>query len=215
MERERWRGEGERDPPPPLRIRPVSSLSGERRPGGGGQEIVGGNERSAGGRGGGPAALVLGDRDELDTEEDLLLLLLLLMFCCIRQWILNQLDRRPYLVSQDISIDKLIYQNNVCLLNILLPTFLKMEFINWNFCYESIQVLLYTNNLFLDVQHYCNKNLKSTCIKELCYYCYLDPDLDMPTMRHFLSLQALQAVRFFLSTTHLSTERLSNSWRIG
>ena len=31
---------------------------------------------------------------------------------------------------------------------------------------------------------------------------YLDPDLDMPTMRHFRSLQALQAVRFFLSTTH-------------
>jgi hypothetical protein len=103
VESERWRGEGERDP---LRIRPVSSLSGERRPGGGGQEIVGGKERSAGGRGGGPAALVVGDRDELDTEEDLLLLLLLpLMFCCIRQWILNQLDRRPYLVSQEISID--------------------------------------------------------------------------------------------------------------
>ena len=32
---------------------------------------------------------------------------------------------------------------------------------------------------------------------------YLEPDLDMPTMRHFLSLQALQAVLFFLSTTHL------------
>jgi hypothetical protein len=46
------------------------------------------------------------------------------------------------------------------------------------------------------------------------YIDYLDPDLDMPTMRHFLSLQALQAVRFFLSTTHLGTERLSNSRRI-
>jgi hypothetical protein len=127
-------------------------LSGERRPGGGGQEIVGGKHRSAGGRGGGPAVLVVGDRDELETEEDLLLLLLLpLMFCCIRQWILNQLDRRPYLVSQDISIDKLIYQNNVCMLTILLTTFLKMEFINWIFCYESIQVLLYTNHLCLDV----------------------------------------------------------------
>jgi hypothetical protein len=155
VERERGSGEGERDPAP-LRIRPVSSLSGERRPGGGGQEIVGGKERSAGGRGGGPAALVVGDRDELETEEDLLLLLPL-MFCCIRQWILNQLDRRPYLVSQDLSIDKLIYQNNVCMLTILLPTFLKMEFINWIFCYESIQVLLYTNHLFLDVQHFCNK----------------------------------------------------------
>ena len=32
---------------------------------------------------------------------------------------------------------------------------------------------------------------------------YLEPDLDMPTMRHFLSLHALQAVLFFLSTTHL------------
>ena len=32
---------------------------------------------------------------------------------------------------------------------------------------------------------------------------YLEPDFDMPTMRHFLSLQALQAVLFFLSTTHL------------
>ena len=30
---------------------------------------------------------------------------------------------------------------------------------------------------------------------------YLDPDFDMPTIRHFLSLQALQAVLFFLSTT--------------
>ena len=30
---------------------------------------------------------------------------------------------------------------------------------------------------------------------------YLEPDLDIPTIRHFLSLQALQAVRFFLSTT--------------
>jgi len=30
---------------------------------------------------------------------------------------------------------------------------------------------------------------------------YLDPDFDMPTMRHFLSLHALQAVLFFLSTT--------------
>jgi hypothetical protein len=47
------------------------------------------------------------------------------------------------------------------------------------------------------------------------YMDYLDPDLDMPTMRHFLSLQALQAVRFFLSTTHLNTERLSVSKRIG
>ena len=32
---------------------------------------------------------------------------------------------------------------------------------------------------------------------------YLEPDLDMPTMRHFLSLHALHAVLFFLSTTHL------------
>ena len=32
---------------------------------------------------------------------------------------------------------------------------------------------------------------------------YLQPDLDMPTMRHFLSLHALHAVLFFLSTTHL------------
>ena len=32
---------------------------------------------------------------------------------------------------------------------------------------------------------------------------YLEPDLDIPTMRHFLSLQALHEVRFFLSTTHL------------
>ena len=32
---------------------------------------------------------------------------------------------------------------------------------------------------------------------------YLEPDLDMPTMRHLRSRQALQAVRFFLSTTHL------------
>ena len=32
---------------------------------------------------------------------------------------------------------------------------------------------------------------------------YLDPDLDMPTMRHLRSRHALQAVRFFLSTTHL------------
>jgi hypothetical protein len=39
--------------------------------------------------------------------------------------------------------------------------------------------------------------------KKHSYMDYLDPDLDMPTMRHFLSLQALQAVRFFLSTTHL------------
>ena len=31
---------------------------------------------------------------------------------------------------------------------------------------------------------------------------YLQPDLDMPTMRHFLSLQALQAVLFFLSMIH-------------
>lgn len=31
---------------------------------------------------------------------------------------------------------------------------------------------------------------------------YLDPDFDMPTIRHLRSRQALQAVRFFLSTTH-------------
>ena len=31
---------------------------------------------------------------------------------------------------------------------------------------------------------------------------YREPDFDMPTMRHFLKRQALQAVRFFLSTTH-------------
>jgi hypothetical protein len=31
---------------------------------------------------------------------------------------------------------------------------------------------------------------------------YLEPDLDMPTMRHFLSLQALHAVRFFLLMMH-------------
>ena len=31
---------------------------------------------------------------------------------------------------------------------------------------------------------------------------YLEPDLDIPTIRHFLSLQALQEVLFFLSTTH-------------
>jgi len=30
---------------------------------------------------------------------------------------------------------------------------------------------------------------------------YLDPDFDIPTMRHFLRRQALQAVLFFLSTT--------------
>jgi hypothetical protein len=35
---------------------------------------------------------------------------------------------------------------------------------------------------------------------------YLEPDLDMPTIRHFLSLQALQAVLFFLSTTQLNTD---------
>ncbi len=32
---------------------------------------------------------------------------------------------------------------------------------------------------------------------------YLEPDFDMPTMRHFLSLHALHAVRFFLLMTHL------------
>ena len=32
---------------------------------------------------------------------------------------------------------------------------------------------------------------------------YREPDLDMPTMRHLRRRQALQAVRFFLSTTHL------------
>ena len=32
---------------------------------------------------------------------------------------------------------------------------------------------------------------------------YLEPDLDIPTIRHFLSLQALHEVLFFLSTTHL------------
>ena len=31
---------------------------------------------------------------------------------------------------------------------------------------------------------------------------YREPDFDMPTMRHFLKRHALQAVRFFLSTTH-------------
>ena len=31
---------------------------------------------------------------------------------------------------------------------------------------------------------------------------YLDPDFDIPTIRHFLRRHALQAVRFFLSTTH-------------
>ena len=32
---------------------------------------------------------------------------------------------------------------------------------------------------------------------------YLEPDLDMPTIRHLRSLQDLHEVRFFLSTTHL------------
>ena len=32
---------------------------------------------------------------------------------------------------------------------------------------------------------------------------YLEPDFDIPTIRHFLSLQALHEVLFFLSTTHL------------
>ena len=32
---------------------------------------------------------------------------------------------------------------------------------------------------------------------------YLEPDLDMPTIRHLRSLQALHEVLFFLSTTHL------------
>ena len=32
---------------------------------------------------------------------------------------------------------------------------------------------------------------------------YLDPDLLIPTMRHLRSLQALQAVLFFLLMTHL------------
>ena len=31
---------------------------------------------------------------------------------------------------------------------------------------------------------------------------YLDPDLDIPTIRHFRNRQALQAVRFFLLMTH-------------
>ena len=31
---------------------------------------------------------------------------------------------------------------------------------------------------------------------------YLQPDLDMPTMRHFLNLHALHAVLFFLSMMH-------------
>ena len=31
---------------------------------------------------------------------------------------------------------------------------------------------------------------------------YLEPDLDIPTMRHFRNRQALQAVRFFLLMTH-------------
>ena len=31
---------------------------------------------------------------------------------------------------------------------------------------------------------------------------YLEPDLDIPTIKHFLSRQALQAVLFFLSTMH-------------
>ena len=32
---------------------------------------------------------------------------------------------------------------------------------------------------------------------------YLEPDLDIPTIRHFLNLHALHAVRFFLLMTHL------------
>ena len=31
---------------------------------------------------------------------------------------------------------------------------------------------------------------------------YREPDFDIPTMRHFRNLQALQAVRFFLLITH-------------
>lgn len=81
----------------------------------------------------------VGLKDELDNGEtsvesggggwDALAEVLLLppcMLCCMRQWILNQLDRRPY----------------------------------------------------------------------------LDPDLDIPTIRHFRNRQALQAVRFFLLMTH-------------
>ena len=84
MERDRWRGEGVREPPARPGP-PVSSLRGESRPGGGGQEMVGRRECSAGGW---PAGGVLLPPLWAD---------LLPRFCCMRQWILNQLDRRPYL----------------------------------------------------------------------------------------------------------------------
>ena len=131
---------------------PVSSLRGESRPGGGGQEMVGRRECSAGGWPAGGVRLPPLWADVLPR------------FCCMRQWILNQLDRRPYLDT-------------------------------WGCMSNSTHTRIYcicriNNNLF-----------KTTWPG---YLSYLDPDLDMPTMRHFLSLQALQAVRFFLSTTHLN-----------
>ena len=101
---------------------------------------------------------VLGRRDKGGVEE------LGLVACCMRQWILNQLDRRPYL-----------------------DTWGCMSNSTHTYMYCTCQI---NNNLF-----------KTTWPG---YLSYLDPDLDMPTMRHFLSLQALQAVRFFLSTTHLN-----------
>ena len=45
--------------------------------------------------------------------------------------------------------------------------------------------------------------MRQWILNQLLLLPYLEPDLDMPTMRHLRSLQALQAVLFFLSTTHL------------
>ena len=39
---------------------------------------------------------------------------------------------------------------------------------------------------------------------------YLDPDLDIPTIKHLRRRQALQAVLFFLSTTHLKMKQKNN-----
>ena len=58
--------------------------------------------------------------------------------------------------------------------------------------------LVLTDGIF--VAFFC---MRQWILNQLDLLPYLDPDFDIPTIRHFLSLQALHEVLFFLSTTHL------------
>ncbi len=63
--------------------------------------MVGGRERSTGRCWGGGFCRGGAGAAELTPQ---LAAFLLPMFCCIRQWILNQLDRRPYLHNHQRSL---------------------------------------------------------------------------------------------------------------